>query len=309
MTINQLLTFKTNTKSNDLDNFLPILDLKNISKNKKIVSNPNSFVDRQLKLIYGSDFLVSPDDSDLIILSEPNVETISTEEVSAFLEGYFKYMNIAKTNDIVVIHISSSNKWLGLFEEELLDANIPIYLNESEQTSTFLDYEKTININPFLPLSDFQHYSNEINKSIIIDLTLTSNSNRTYRLNFTKLINNIKGFDSLLIIINRSSTIPRLSNTKIKVIFEDEIDSEEFKHSTYVYVHTEEPYSLNSVNKVMYYAANSKVVFSNYNYYLNNTLPSIVMNLSRSFYDIRPFSDKEAFDILNESRNSIMYHY
>src|SRR5699024_492687 len=68
-------------------------------------------------------------------------------------------------------------------------------------------------------------------------------------------------------------------------------------------------YDTSQIYKVMYYAANSKVVFSNYNFKINNMLPSVILNLTDNLDLIGPTSDEEAFDIMNENRNTILFDY
>src|SRR5699024_858079 len=63
------------------------------------------------------------------------------------------------------------------------------------------------------------------------------------------------------------------------------------------------------VQDIMYYAINSKVVYSNYNYYINNNLPSIILNINDENVILKTLDNKEAFDIINENRNTIMYNF
>src|SRR5699024_5109200 len=51
------------------------------------------------------------------------------------------------------------------------------------------------------------------------------------------------------------------------------------------------------------------VVFSNYNFKINNMLPSVILNLTVNLDLIGPTSDEEAFDIMNENRNTILFDY
>src|SRR5699024_1997338 len=54
--------------------------------------------------------------------------------------------------------------------------------------------------------------------------------------------------------------------------------------------------------------ANSKVVFTNYNYSLNNVIPSVILNLNKTDYEFSPLKDVDAFSIINENRNNVMYN-
>ena len=51
------------------------------------------------------------------------------------------------------------------------------------------------------------------------------------------------------------------------------------------------------------------VVYTNYNYVINNILPSVILNLNKTGYSFAPLENKDAFDILNENRNTVMYHF
>src|SRR5699024_2367005 len=78
---------------------------------------------------------------------------------------------------------------------------------------------------------------------------------------------------------------------------------------TYVLLVTNTPYTDISMYKAMYYAANSKVVYTNYNFKLNNLIPSIILNLSSHFDIVNVLSKEDAFDIINENRNTILYKF
>src|SRR5699024_2187091 len=50
-----------------------------------------------------------------------------------------------------------------------------------------------------------------------------------------------------------------------------------------------------------------KIVFSNYNFKINNMLPSVILNLTDILDWIEPSSNDEAFDIINENRNTVLF--
>src|SRR5699024_748957 len=80
------------------------------------------------------------------------------------------------------------------------------------------------------------------------------------------------------------------------------------KNITYIYYHSNNPYSMQDVKNVLFYALNSKVLYTNYNYYINNLLPSVIMNVSKSGYNIELLPEKEAWDIINENRNTVLFN-
>src|SRR5699024_8464208 len=100
---------------------------------------------------------------------------------------------------------------------------------------------------------------------------------------------------------------PNIENEKINVCLES--SRVQIENYTYVLVLTNTPYTDMSIKKVLYYAANSKVVFTNYNFKLNNMIPSVILNLSNKLDLVKTLTKADAFDIINENRNTIMYKY
>src|SRR5699024_9598190 len=98
------------------------------------------------------------------------------------------------------------------------------------------------------------------------------------------------------------------NSDRIFVLNEEEFYQNNYKY-TYVYLYHNEPYSNEVVNKSLIYAANSKVIYTNYNYAINNILPSMMLNFDTKKEIIRKLDDDIAFDILNENRNLVMYNY
>src|SRR5699024_6234299 len=85
------------------------------------------------------------------------------------------------------------------------------------------------------------------------------------------------------------------------------LSSQVLDEHSYVYLFSNKPYDTSQIYKVMYYAANSKIVFSNYNFKINNMLPSVILNLTDNLDWIEPSSNDEAFDIINENRNTVLF--
>src|SRR5699024_1528842 len=87
------------------------------------------------------------------------------------------------------------------------------------------------------------------------------------------------------------------------------ISSKLLEEHSYVYIFTNKPYNTSQLYKVMYYAANSKIVFSNYNFKINNILPSVILNLTENLDWIEPLNYDEVFDIINENRNTVLFEH
>src|SRR5699024_12684917 len=87
-------------------------------------------------------------------------------------------------------------------------------------------------------------------------------------------------FEKVLLLVREDTFIPEFANNRVHV--SRDVNSDIIHRYSNVFVYSNEPYSHEVVSKVLYYAANSKVVFTNYNYSLNNVIPSVILNLNKN---------------------------
>src|SRR5699024_8472272 len=116
----------------------------------------------------------------------------------------------------------------------------------------------------------------------------------------------VSHFNNVTILISEDSYFPVINNEKVRIC--SELNNKELEECTYVLVLTNTPYETSN-NKVLYYAANSKVVFANYNFTLNNMIPSVILNLTNHLDVVKPLNEIDAFEILNENRNTVLYNH
>lgn len=309
--INKLSTFNIADqnlhKINIWNDMKPIFNSKNISSAVKVSTNKYSGYINELRLILKENYTDEISSADIVVLSEPYDEEIKEEELSKCIEDYRSVVKEAKKNNIDVVHLVKNNKWFQLFTDIINNNNIKVFGHEHHNIKMVNQVKIT---KPFLNPTDFIHYSNEINNNILIDLTSGYKIDGHYKLNLKKLIYSAeKVFNNITLMINDNSFIPRINSDKVKVVKESKLTKQEFENHTYVYLYTNSPYQFDSINKYIFYAANSKVVFSNYNYYMNNMLPSVILNMNNVDYDFYSFSEFEAFNIINENRNTILYKH
>src|SRR5699024_6628055 len=164
-------------------------------------------------------------------------------------------------------------------------------------------------IDDLLYLKDFNLYSNDINSNIIIDLTLYDNVTSFYNKNIDSILNMLPKFNQVTILIGKDSYFPDIDFNNVTIVETDVISSKLLEEHSYVYIFTNKPYNTSQLYKVMYYAANSKIVFSNYNFKINNILPSVILNLTDNLDWIEPLNYDEVFDIINENRNTVLFEH
>src|SRR5699024_5457668 len=178
----------------------------------------------------------------------------------------------------------SNFKWYTLFQEQIIKYELPIYLTEHQykQLKRLLSTEDKHIIDDLLYLKDFNLYSNDINSNIIIDLTLYDNVTSFYNKNIDSILNMLPKFNQVTILIGKDSYFPDIDFNNVTIVETDVISSKLLEEHSYVYIFTNKPYNTSQLYKVMYYAANSKIVFSNYNFKINNILPSVILNLTEN---------------------------
>src|SRR5699024_4411286 len=229
------------------------------------------------------------------------------EDLLQFIENYKQEVFKAQKERVPIVHLITNIKWFRLFEDIINQSGIEIYVSKRdyEKMDKEKNNEKIKILEEYIMPSEFHNYSNDINKSIIIDLTFADWNNKNYSLNFQKLIYKAMKFNNILLLVKPGDYVPQFENNKIKVT--DDINSHEIFKYTNVFIYTNKPYSNEIVSRILYYAANSKVIFTNYNYSLNNIIPSVILNLNKNDYEISPLNGKDAFDVINENRNKVMY--
>ena len=310
MNLNHLINLKQQTNVTEYRDSKLKLDEKIF--NAKFFVLKDTVLYKEMNLI-SSNLLVKfiEKNTDLVILSEPAEKTISQNELYEFLETYQRTLEKAINQNVKYVHIISNPKWYGLLQAMIEKYNVPVFLtqNSFDLLSPHVNQEKHSIMDNYIYPSEFRFYSNEINKKLIIDLTLYDSERGKYGLNLNNLLKSYNNFDEITLYVNSGSTIPNFASENFKIVYK-EFDSEYLvDDSTYVYIHSNKPYSSEHVAQVLFYAANSKVITTNYNYMINNILPSVSLILNKENYIIEPFTDPDAFDILNENRNTVLYNY
>src|SRR5699024_389695 len=247
--------------------------------------------------------------SDLVLLSEPESSILDEDEVSKFVLEYRETVITARNSGKKIVHVVTNNIWFGLLNEIIQTHNIPIYLTNSNY-SYLIEKLKNIEfhiVDEFFQIKNLHHYSNDINNNLLIDLTNYTGQRNFYSQTIESIFDIVEEFEEVLILLNKDSFFPKINNEKIKVLYdENEVDLENY---TYVLPLTDSPYDDTGFKRVMYYTANSKVVYTNYNFKLNNMIPSVILNLSKHLDIVKPLSKVDAFEILNENRNTVLYKY
>lgn len=309
MSINYLTNFESDNKE-----FLISGEVKTLFKNKNIYLNAkvyaldNTIFSKELSLIDNSFYDITCDNCELIILSEPMSNELNPQEIREIQYRYIHCIKRAEERKIPILHIVANDTWYSLFEDIIDEFDIKVFIPQSIQERLRLPEKDIVNIKEFIYLESFINYSNEINNKILLDLTQAHEKDYHYKLNFSSLLNQVKTFSSIDILINDNTFIPEFTSENINVYKISEYSLDKFKDISYVYYHTNKPYNMNDVDSLLFYSANSKIIYSNYNYYINNLLPSVIMNLSKSKYNIEILPEKEAFDIMNENRNTILFN-
>lgn len=309
MSINYLTNFERDNKE-----FLKngegrtLFKNKNIYLNAKVYALGNTIFSKELSLLDNSFYDITCDNCELIILSEPMSDELNPQEIKEIQHRYIHCIKKAEERKIPILHIVSNETWYSLFEDIIDNFDIKVFIPQSIQERLRLPEKDIVNIKEFIYLESFINYSNEINNKILLDLTQAHDKDYHYKLNFSSLLNQVKTFSSVDILINDNTFIPEFSSGNINVYKISEYSLDRFKDISYVYYHTNKPYNMNDVGSLLFYSANSKIIYSNYNYFINNLLPSVIMNLSKSKYNIEILPEKEAFDIMNENRNTILFN-
>lgn len=289
-----------------------ILKLSNKTEAKKIFTLKDTLLFDELSLINNNLIATNLDsDVEIVTLSEPEKSNLTEFELLNFLDNYKQTILNARQYQLKLVHIISNTKWYSFVQDLIQQYSIPVYLTESElkEVQELFGEENFYIIDEFLYLKDFQVYSNDINNNLLIDLTHFSDSNSYYNKTLDSILLMASNFDRVTILITKDSYFPLINKSNINIVTNDNVDNTIIDTHSYVYVFNNQPYNHSIVNKIMYYSANSKIVFTNYNFKLNNFLPSVILNLSTSLNYIKPLEYENAFDILNENRNSILYNF
>lgn len=309
MTINYLVDFKEETESLVKYNLPSTLFTNiNMDTNVKILTLENTIISKEIELIDKNYSKISIQNCELIILTEPQYNNIDLETFTEFFNKYEEFVEESKTKNIPIIHIVTNPKWYSAFSTFVEKNGIKLFTTQSLQEDLNLPDDKLVNIKEYTSISKLYNYSNEINDSILLDLTKGHATDYHYKLNIGRLLEKVKQFSKIDIVINNESFIPKITDEKINIYNQEEYDWNNLENITYVYYHSNDPYSMSDVDKILFYALNSKVIYTNYNYYINNLLPSVIMNLSKKNYIIEKLPKKEALDILNENRNTVLFN-
>ena len=302
MNLNKVISLDTEF-NNRLPDGKPIIKFMKKVINQKIKTLENTSLFQELKLLN----IHSDLENDILLLSEPKDTFLIEEDLLQFIENYKQEVFKAQKERVPIVHLITNIKWFRLFEDIINQSGIEIYVSKRdyEKMDKEKNNEKIKILEEYIMPSEFHNYSNDINKSIIIDLTFADWNNKNYSLNFQKLIYKAMKFNNILLLVKPGDYVPQFENNKIKVT--DDINSHEIFKYTNVFIYTNKPYSNEIVSRILYYAANSKVIFTNYNYSLNNIIPSVILNLNKNDYEISPLNGKDAFDVINENRNKVMY--
>ena len=286
-----------------------ILDFnQNLNENRIFILPSTSFFE-EISILKEELIAVDINSSDLVLLSEPESSILDEDEVSKFVLEYRETVITARNSGKKIVHVVTNNIWFGLLNEIIQTHNIPIYLTNSNY-SYLIEKLKNIEfhiVDEFFQIKNLHHYSNDINNNLLIDLTNYTGQRNFYSQTIESIFDIVEEFEEVLILLNKDSFFPKINNEKIKVLYdENEVDLENY---TYVLPLTDSPYDDTGFKRVMYYTANSKVVYTNYNFKLNNMIPSVILNLSKHLDIVKPLSKVDAFEILNENRNTVLYKY
>lgn len=302
MLLNKLVSFNEN-KNSDILTADSILNLENVKFNFCFVALPGSAAEEKIR------HLPLSSDKKIHILSEPKENTMTETDLHEYIENYRRY--IENTIDINnMVHMVLNDKWFALFKPIIQEYDITVVMTKKQQFNIeFENTESILNVQQYLSVENLIHYSNSINNNILIDLRGAFNEKLHYKLNFEKLISSLSEFNFIDILINENSYLPNILQDNITVYKESTFTKEAFQKTSYVYFYSNKPYDTDDVEDLLFYAANSKVVYTNYNFHINNILPSVIMNLDKNDYTISKLPDREAFDIINENRNTVMYNF
>lgn len=246
---------------------------------------------------------------ELIILSEPESNLLTEEEFNLFMQQYESAVKNGIKLNKKIIHIVSNKKWFTLFESIIKQNKIPLYLKNDDYSflkENIVNCEKHI-IEDYLYLKNFHHYSNTLNNNLLIDLTSFDNNDSYYTKTINSVLEITKNFEHTTLLLSPGSFIPKIANENISIRYSN--NAVRLENYTYVFVFSNTPYTGQCVDKIIYYSANSKVVFTNYNFKINNMIPSVILNLSEHLELVKPLSKADAIDIINENRNTILYNY
>lgn len=309
MTINYLTNF--DRSSNLISNTSKVDTLfnnRNIMLNANIYALANTLFAQEISSLQNTSGGSTLENCEFIILSEPMNDEQDFTDIIKFKNEYELCIEESIKRNIPIVHIISNIKWYAYFEETIKNNNIKLYVSESIQEKLMLLKSSFINTKEFIDLNSLINYSNDINKKILLDLTMAHKKDYHYKLNLKELLKKVSNFSSIDILINNNSFIPEIIDEKINIYKESEYNWSNLKNITYIYYYSNNPYSMQDVKKVLFYALNSKVIYTNYNYYINNLLPSVIMNVSKSVYNIELLPEKEAWDIINENRNTVLFN-
>lgn len=291
---------------------IPIIKMNAFLNNLNIYTLEKTIFSKELNLLnIKSDELETS--SALMLLSEPSDQTVEEEDLQSFLEEYRQSCELASEYNVQMVHIITNKKWFDLFRETIKKYEVRVYtgpVDYSELKDGLSKYE-TLSINDFLLPSALVNYSNTIHNNILIDLrTIGENKGDggSYSLNLNNILKRLKEFDQSYILINDKSNLMEFNDPDIHVIKESDFKLSDYDFS-YVYVYHNQPYQHDPIKTILMYAANSKVVFTNYNYIVNNILPSVILSFNNKLNIIEPLEHSVAFDILNENRNKVMFNY
>src|SRR5699024_4110948 len=208
--------------------------------------------------------------SNLVILSEPSVNALEENELRKFKDTYREVVEQAKSLNIEIVHIVTNNTWFMIFHDLISTYNVPVYLRNKDYSNLQGNLEgiEFHIVEDFFLLKDFHHYSNKITENLLIDLTSFQEVDNFYTQTINAVFDVVPSFENVTILLSDDSYLPDIDNEKVRVCYES--DGVPVDSYTYVLLVTNTPYSDTSIYKTMYYAANSKVVFTNYNFKLNN---------------------------------------
>ncbi|WP_020006189.1 glycosyltransferase [Salinicoccus albus] len=303
MNLNNLLTIDECT-DRQLPDGKPLINFLDNIITEKIDTLSGTKLKDELELINVKSF----NDGKILILTEPKGDIISEDEIIRFKKNYEKQVSSAMSQGKPYVHLVTNIKWYSLFHNFIQNNNIPVYVSKVDYAQMpEWEIEKDLKMTEaFMLPSHLHYYSNEINHSILIDLTLADTSQRNYVLDFEKLLGKALEFDNVEILIRPGMYLPSFENEHIQVI--ETADSECIHSHSNVFVYSNKPYSNEILPRLLYYAANSKIVFTNYNYSINNLVPSVILNLNKKGYAFSPLNELDAFNILNENRNNVLYN-
>src|SRR5699024_5559941 len=142
-------------------------------------------------------------DVEIVILSEPKFDEMTEEDLISYTNHYENILSQAKIKEIEIIHFVSNFKWYTLFQKQIINHELPIYLTENHYTQLkhLLSKEDKHITDDLLYLKDFHLYSNNFNSNIIIDLTLYDGVTSFYNKNINSILNMLPKFKHVTILI------------------------------------------------------------------------------------------------------------